>query len=128
MEKFLKLRENYPSFYYRSYEIKEEEDMLSIVYDFEIPGLTHFYPQLRIPKKNIQIEVNQKILEYLVFHILLIEMISYVKCTCSKHIYVEAGYIDSYQIQWLKKLFYLHAIISVPRLFGIVIQVIVLHF
>ena len=36
----------------------------------------------------------------------LIELISYVKCTCSKNIIIEAGYINDEQVKFLKKLYF----------------------
>ena len=33
-------------------------------------------------------------------------MINYIKCTCSKNIIVEAGYVNNKQIDFFKKLYY----------------------
>ena len=61
---FEQLREKYPIFIYHSfsYDIKEE---LEIEYHFEIPGLTSFYPKIKIPKKYIKIEPNKEYLDTL---------------------------------------------------------------
>ncbi len=106
MEKFLEYRREYPEFYYHDYEILEEENHLHIFYDFEIPGLCSFHPEIRIPKNAIRIPYEESVFENLVFQIGLIELISYVKCTCSPRIMIEAGYVDEEQIKWLKKLYY----------------------
>lgn len=45
-------------------------------------------------------------LEYLVFHVGLIELISYFKCTCSPEVEIRAGFIDKEQIEWFKKIYY----------------------
>ncbi|MBR3210984.1 MAG: hypothetical protein IKF71_03490 [Bacilli bacterium] len=105
LEDFNQLREEYPTFIYHDYVYEEQED-LKITYHFEIPGLTDFYPTLVIHKSDIKITPVKEILEYLIFQIGLIECISYVKCTCSKNILIQAGYIDEGQIAFLKKLFY----------------------
>lgn len=106
-EKFLNLREKYPKFIYEKYEINDDGDNLNIRYFFNIPDLTWFYPEIRIPKKYIiNKQVNQDYLEYFVFNIGLIELISYFKCTCSPTIEIKAGYLDDEQIRWFKKLYY----------------------
>ena len=105
LEKFRSYREQYPTFIYHSYTYDDQCD-LDITYHFEIPGLVEFHPTLKIRKEDIKIHPVKEILEYLIFQIGLIECISYVKCTCSKHIQVEAGYIDEEQIKFLKKLYY----------------------
>lgn len=104
---FLELREKYPNFIYHNYEIKDLKDIIKIIYNFEIEGLTTFSPYYEIDKKNIKNnDMNNKLFEYMAFHIGLIEIISYFKCTCSKNIIIKAGYINNDQIKWLKKLYY----------------------
>ena len=102
--KFKELREKYPTFIYHSYEY-EIDDKLNIKYHFEIPNLCHFYPEINIDMKNT-INKEKEYLEYLIFQIGLIEIISYVKCTCSKNIRIDAGYVDEKQISFLNKLYY----------------------
>ena len=105
--KFLDLRNKYPRFIYKSYEVIENEDNIKLIYNFEIEGLTCFKPTYEINKKNIlNKNINIDLFNYMVFHIGLIELISYFKCTCSKDIIIKAGYIDEDQIKWLKKLYY----------------------
>ena len=104
-EKFNKYRENYQEFIYRSYKYNID-DNLNIEYDFEIPGLETFNPKIIIPKKYITNNYNNEYLDYLIFNIGLIELISYVKCTCSKKIIIEASYINEEQIKFLSKLYY----------------------
>ncbi len=103
--KFNEYRDKYKEFVYRSYDYRFD-DNLEITYNFEIPGLCSFTPKLIIRKNIIKITPAKEYLEYLIFQIGLIELISYVKCTCSKNIIVEAGYINEEQIKFLKKLYY----------------------
>ena len=105
-EKFLEFREKYPVFNYEGYNIEDDGEFLHITYDFQIPGLCSFSPKLDISKKNIRSDVDKNVVDYLVFQIGLIELISYVKCTCSKKIVIKPGYVDDFQINWLKKLYY----------------------
>ena len=103
--KFNHFRDLYPEFYYRGYSY-HFNDGLEITYHFEIPHLAHFHPIIKISKNVIQISYQKEYLEYFIFLIGLIELISYVKCTCSKKIIIEAGAIDKKQISFLKKLYY----------------------
>ena len=103
-EKFNEYRLKYPNFRYKSYEYTIN-DKLEIVYHFEIDNLCEFNPIIRIDL-NSDNKYNKKYLEYLIFQIGLIELISYVKCTCSRNIIIDAGYINGLQINFLKKLYF----------------------
>lgn len=105
MNKFEELRTKYPDFIYEKYEINENNNNYEITFYFNIPNLTTFEPKLIIEKNNIK-NNNKSFIEYLVFNIGLVELISYVKCTCSKNIKINCGYLDEYQINWFKKLYY----------------------
>ena len=107
MDKFLELRNKYKDFIYEKYEIIETEKEYEITFYFNIPNLTTFEPKLIIEKENItNNNIDKKFLEYLVFNIGLVELISYIKCTCSPNITIKCGYLDDYQINWFKKLYY----------------------
>lgn len=105
-ESFLQFRNKYKTFIYDRYEIVEEEDVYEVTFYFDIPGLTSFEPKLIINKKGFVGSIDEVFFEYLVFNIGMIELISYVKCTCSPNILVKCGYLDDYQIDWFKKLYY----------------------
>lgn len=101
---FNELREKYPKFIYDKYNIKELDDKYVLTFYFIIPGLTEFTPVIKFPKGNSNLD--KELFEYLVFHIGLIELVSYFKCTCSPNVEINAGYLDSNQINWFKKLYY----------------------
>ncbi len=101
MEIYNKLSNEYDTFIYEGFNIIEETDYLKIIYDFNVPNLTRFYPTLKLNK----FEINE-FTEHIIFHIGLIELISYWKATCSKNVIIKAGYITQEQINWFKKLYY----------------------
>lgn len=101
---FNDLRIKYPKFIYEKYQIDEMEDKYRFTFYFNIPGLVDFTPYIEMPKTGNVIDYN--LLEYLVFHIGLIELVSYYKCTCSPNVEIKAGYINDEQIEWFKKLYY----------------------
>ncbi len=108
MEKsFSELRSQYPNFIYNNFDIDYDNEYMIITYHYEIEGLTKFNPITKIPLKNINLEEkNKAFINYLVFHVGLVELISYWKCTCSPNVIIKAGYMDNYQISWFKKLYY----------------------
>ncbi len=105
--KYEELKEKYPRFIYRDFSIEEIDEEMLITYHFEIEGLAKFNPVTKIAKKYIiNSNVDKSFIEELVFHIGLIEMISYYKATVSKEIIVEAGYLNQDQIDFFKKLIF----------------------
>ena len=105
-EKFLEYRKTYPTFIYDSYDIEEIDDIITIIFHFEIPGLSLFNPKIEIPKKGAFVDINDTLFRNLVFHIGMIELVSYFKCTCSPNVIIKAGYLSEEQIAWFKKLYY----------------------
>lgn len=104
---FKQYRQMYKEFYYNSYLIEEKEDAIHIQYEFEIPGLVKFNPKLRILKKNLKFkDIETKYVQNMVFHIGLIELISYWKSTCSPKVVIKCGYLNEEQIKWWKKLYF----------------------
>ena len=102
------LRNNYPKFVYKSYEISDEKNRFIIKYLFEIPGLTVFKPTIEILKKDFKFKsIDSNNIKNMVFNLGMIEAISYFKATCSKEFIIECGYLDEYQSDWFKKLYYL---------------------
>ena len=106
-EKFILFREKYSEIIYKKYQIVDEEEVLKIIFTFEIPNLTTFEPTLSILKQDIiNDNINDNLLNSIVFRIGLIELISYYKCICPKKVVIECGYIDEEEQAWFKKLFY----------------------
>lgn len=106
-ELFDKLRKKYPTFIYDSYKIEDKEKVLRITYTFKIEGLVEFNPYYEIEKKYITNKnIDNNLFKYMVFHIGLVELVSYFKCTCSPNVIINADYINEEQIQWFKKLYY----------------------
>ena len=104
---FKEYREKYKEFHFNSYSIKEDNTAIYLEYEFQIPGLTTFNPKLKILKKKLNFkDINNKYVENIVFHIGLIELISYWKSTCSPKIIIKCGYLNTEQIKWWKKLYF----------------------
>lgn len=104
--KFNEFRQKYPNFIYKNFNTEIIDNELRITFNFEIPNLTEFNPVTIIPLNGHSVDLNNQFLNYLIFNLGLVELISYYKCTCSPNIIIEAGYIDQEQINWFKKLYY----------------------
>lgn len=107
LEKFNKFRTQYNTFIYKSYEILDQGEEIILNYTFEILGLATFTPKTKILKKDILVNnIEDEFVSNLAFHVGLIELISYWKCTCSPNVIIECGYLNDEQINWFKKLYY----------------------
>ena len=107
MDKFNELRNKYPDFIYNNYKVDIVNDKYIITYEFEIPGLCSFHPEIKINKSIVKNpNINEDLLNYIVFHVGLIEAISYFKSTCSPNMIIKCGYLDEEQISWYKDLIF----------------------
>lgn len=106
MDKFTKFRKDYPIFEYNSYKITEKDNKIEVQYDFNIPGLARFNPRWEFPKLNKDIDrAVFKLFEKVIFNLGMVEVVSYLKSTCSPKLIVKAGYLNEEQINWYKKLY-----------------------
>lgn len=104
---FKQYRDKYKNFYFNKYLIKEDEQAIYLEYEFEIPELTKFHPKLKILKKEMNFKnINNKYVKNMVFHIGLIELLSYWKSTCSPNVIIKCGYLNDEQKEWWKKLYF----------------------
>ncbi len=104
--KFEQLRQTYQTFYYEKYTVKQVDEMLVIRYFFNIDSELFFQPSIKIPLVHIKRDMNDAAIGNMIFHIGLVEMISYWKCACPSHIVIECGHLDTAQVAWWKKLYY----------------------
>jgi len=96
--KFDDLRKKYPQFIYEGFEMVSEEEGLKIIFCFSTPPDIYFRPEMFFPNTT-------SIPQNLVFHLGMIELLSYWKATCSPHIIIRAGYLNFEQISWWKNFF-----------------------
>ena len=97
-----RLRGRYPQFRYERYSYTLRGRRLTLGFRFVVEPDIVFEPQLSLeavdPARLDSLEPC--VLSNLVFHLGLIEMLSYWKATCSPRIVVQAGYLDARQIDW----------------------------
>lgn len=107
MGKYEKFREEVPVFEYKSYSINETDDTIEVGFEFEFPNLAKFTPGWTFRKpKDISVK-GDLTFERMVFSLGMAEAVSYWKAACSPVFRVKCGELDSEQIHWWKKLWYL---------------------
>ena len=107
MDRYLELSNKYDTFIYDSYKIYHEDNKLCVDYHYIIENLEDFNTTLKIDENEIKNKnIDNNMLEYLAFHIGLVELLSYWKCVCSRNLIIKCGYLNSEQINWFKKLYY----------------------
>jgi UDP-N-acetyl-alpha-D-muramoyl-L-alanyl-L-glutamate epimerase len=100
-ERLEELRKRYPIFRYDGFLIVEDGPSLRIEFQFTVPPDLSFRPKIVIhPVRS----GSKEMVENLVFHLGLVEAISYWKATCSPVFFVGAGRLNSEQISWWSNL------------------------
>ena len=105
MNKLQNFQKKYPKFVYKNYFCKVSKNTIEIFFDFRIGSDIQFSPEITI--KNITPAAfsaitakSPTLFNNLIFHLGLIEMLSYWKATCSPTIEIQAGYLNKAQIKW----------------------------
>lgn len=96
------LRARHPTLSYDSYSIDTSNHMLTAIFHFSLAPDITFSPSIQIPMNR---EIDEITLQTLVFHLGLVESISYWKAACSPQFVVKAGYLSPEQINWWHDLF-----------------------
>ncbi len=105
---FLELQKAYPYFVFQSYSIFRTKTSLQAKFLFSLAGKYTFQPEIEIPFRDFySIEkLSGKVIDNMVFHIGMVELVSYWKAACPPKVIVRAGRLDEKQIAWWKKLYF----------------------
>lgn len=112
-EQYESFRFRFPVFIYRSFEYAFGDEQFSIRYHFCLQDRDgnephHFRPVLRfdLPPGFSPHGLPEDLLQTLVFHCGMIELVSYWKCCCSPLVRIECAELAPEQTEWFKKLYY----------------------
>lgn len=106
MYTYEQLREKYPKFIYKSYEITETDREIDLTFNFEIEGLSKFSPSWKMPKKIKRDFSRDGIFRKLAFSLGMTELVSYWKITCSPEVRVACGKLTDEQTEFWKQLYF----------------------
>lgn len=104
---FENLRQRYPQFIYEKYSFEISDNQINMQFYFRIGDDIRFAPKMKLePGKYGKENLQRDEIDGLVFHIGLIELISYWKCTCSPTVLVRGRKLTQKQQDWWKKLYW----------------------
>lgn len=107
MIKYKQLRAKYVWFAYEEFSYEETSEDLKVRFHFNMADQFHFYPKLVFYKKDfLNWPIEKRILDNLVFHLGMIELISYWKAACAPKLIIKPFNLDEKQIAWWKKLYF----------------------
>ncbi|MCR4737580.1 MAG: hypothetical protein K5846_05410 [Bacteroidales bacterium] len=105
---FDELRAQHPVFTYEGYDYSREGNNLRIRFRYCIGDHIRFEPKMLLkPGRHARFPEELRTLEGIIFHIGMIELISYWKCTCSPVIRILPHRLNADQQEWWRKLFWL---------------------
>lgn len=107
-EKFEDLRLKYPVFVFENFNYTIHQTKLIANFRFTIGTRIAFQPELEIklPKGSEFLLPDNSLIRNLVFHMGMIELISYWKCACPPNVLIKPGFLSNAQIEWWKKLYF----------------------
>jgi len=107
-DKFLRLREKHKQFFYHSFEYHFKENQFFISFHFSIDDVFHFRPthSVRLPKQLEWCEMERGELDQLVFHLGMVEVVSYWKASCAPELIIKPFKLNLFQVNWWKKLYF----------------------
>ncbi len=105
--KYNKLREQFPYFRYVNYAYEKKEGSLHLKFTFDMAGKYTFTPSLKLVHRSFYRldELSAAELDNLVFHIGMVELVSYWKLACPPEVIVEPHQLLPDQLSWWKKLY-----------------------
>lgn len=106
LSKFNDLRDKFSSFEYRDFTVERTKDMCHVTFYFAIPGLSEFDPEWEFPICIDEGEIDEELLNRLLFNLGMVETISYYKSVCPKNVSVKCGILTQEQKNWWRKLYY----------------------
>jgi UDP-N-acetyl-alpha-D-muramoyl-L-alanyl-L-glutamate epimerase len=108
--KFQHFREEFEFFSYEDFTWKFSGNDFEISYSFNLSGKYFFHPKIRIPyKADIFLpfdRLSPSMLDNLVFHTGMIELISYWKAACPELLLIKPFSLSSSQVDFWKKIYY----------------------
>lgn len=106
--KYIELRNKYQSFNYAGFYYTLVNNTLEVEFDFNVDEEIHFKPRMFFESSRYFHFENFKKddLEILIFHIGMVELVSYWKATVAKKVVIKNYKLDQGQIEFWKKIYF----------------------
>ena len=126
IDKYHSLRAQYPEFEYTAYHWKVTDEGLKVWFDFRV-GEVEFHPTALVERRPF-LDMDASGLDWIVFNIGMVELVSYWKCACPPTVKVLCGSLTDEQVAFWEKLywnglgefFYTNGIEETPEAFMVV--------
>lgn len=107
-QKYEELRTKHPEFCYQSFKFEWRAHHLYIEFDFRLGNQYSFHPhhEIALPVDFNADSIPKEELDLLVFHLGMMELISYWKAACSPRLKIKCFELNKDQINWWKKLYF----------------------
>jgi hypothetical protein len=107
-QKYLELRDTYATFSFEDFSFSFDSVNFDITFLFSLDGKYSFSPKIRIPSRDFyHIEkLPDELLRNLVFHMGMVELISYWKAACPRKVIIKPYQLTDDQKRWWKKLYF----------------------
>ena len=108
-DKFVEFRKDFPFMLYEKYDYSFLDGKLRISYRFNLSGKYVFTPEIHLPIRDFYDIKNipSAAFENIIFHIGMVELLSYWKAACPPRIIIMPFMFSEAQINWWKKLYFL---------------------
>lgn len=107
LQKYTDLRQKFPFFIYEQFTYSFiAKNLLQIEFHFSVSDTYHFHPKMELNLgKYASSTIGNNNIDGFIFHLGLIEMISYWKAFCSPTVIIKPHRLNIEQENWWKKLF-----------------------
>jgi hypothetical protein len=107
-DKYHALRQQFSTFYYEGFEYEFHAEELSIRFNFRIDDFVEFHPTIKIPGQDFlqHKHLTKDALESMIFHIGMVELISYWKAICPPKVVIRDFNLNEDQKAFWKKIYY----------------------
>jgi len=107
-QKYKDLRQKFTRFCYESFKYHFEGNTLRIEFVFNLGNEYEFRPthSLQIPKNHHYHSLSTADLDNFVFHLGMVELVSYWKASCAPQVHIKPFALSAEQIEWWKKLYF----------------------
>jgi UDP-N-acetyl-alpha-D-muramoyl-L-alanyl-L-glutamate epimerase len=111
-EKYNLLRKDFPFMEYTGYKATVDSAGLHVIYEFNLGNKFVFHPGFSIPAKRFiknfptREKIESQLYRNLLFHIGMIELVSYWKTACPPVVIIKNQKITDEQVSWWKNVYY----------------------